>query len=164
MRRILASTALLLTALLSGCASSGTGTLDVQATDAPDNLGDFANLMITVSSIDVQGSGGAHSYNPSHPTFDLTKLKDGNTTSLFRDQVAVGNYSKMEFKISSAVGILNSNGTQVDVKVPSGTMFVNQHFAVSEGSTTTFVFDIHVVRQGNGGYSLQPNASGSKVK
>lgn len=153
---------LLSTAFLAGCASS-TGTLQVQATDAPDNIGDFSSLTITVSSIDVQGTGGSTSYTPSQPTFDLTKLTNGNTTTLFKDQVAAGNYSRLEFKVASAKGVLRAGGAAIDVKSPSGTLFLNKHFTVGAGETTTFVFDIHVVKKGTGDYSLQPNAAGSRA-
>jgi hypothetical protein len=161
MRAILPA-GLLLTALLAGCASSGTGTLDVQATDAPDNLGDFSSLTVTVSSIDVQGEGGSHSYAPSHPSFDLAKLANGNTTSLFRDAVAAGNYTRIEFQVSGATGVLKADGSSIAVKAPGGTIFLNQRFTVGGGQVTTFVFDLHVVKKGNGDYSLQPNASGSR--
>jgi len=161
MRLLAALPCLLLTVLAAGCASDQ-GTLAVQVTDGPANIDDFTSLNITVSSIDIQGDGGSHSYTPAHPTFDLTKLTSGNTTTLFKDSVASGNYSRLELHITSAVGQLKAGG-QVDVKAPSGTLFVEQRFTVGGGATTTFTFDIHVVKKGSGDYGLQPNVSGSRA-
>jgi hypothetical protein len=148
---------------LAGCLSSGSGTLDVQATDAPDNLDDFRHLNVTVTSIVIRmKDGGDKSYTPSSSTFDLTTLNGGTTKSLFKDDVPAGNYTRLELKVQDAMGDLKAGGS-VAVKAPSGTLFLNRGFTVEEGKTTTFVFDIQVHKLGNGGYNFQPNASGSKV-
>jgi len=148
---------------LSGCASSS-GTMTVQATDAPDNIGDFSSLTVTVTKITVLGAdGGSHDYSPSKDSFDLTKLQNENTTTLFSGAVAAGNYTKLELKISQAKGVLKAGGQTVDVQAPSGTIFLTQHFEVAKGKETVFVFDVQVHIQGNGDYMLKHNASGSKV-
>jgi len=149
---------------LSGCTGSGDGTLTVQATDAPDNIADFSSLTIEVSSIDVTGSDGVHSYTPATSSFDLTKLTNGNTTTLFHGAVANGTYSKVEFVVAKATGTLKSSGQSVDLTAPKGSIFLTQQFTVGSGQETTFLFDIHVVAKGNGSYALAPNAGGSRVK
>jgi len=159
----LVSVAFLTALALSGCTGSGDGTLTVQATDAPDNLGDFSSLTIEVSSIDVTGPHGVQSYTPATSSFDLTKLASGNTTTLFHGSVANGTYSKVEFVIAKATGVLKSSGQSVDVGAPKGSIFLPQQFTVGAGQETTFLFDIHVVAKGNGAYALAPNAGGSRV-
>jgi hypothetical protein len=154
----------LVAALLAGCSSGGTGTFTLKATDAPDNIGDFKSLNVTVTSIDLtMKDGGQKSYAPSHGTFDLTQLTSGNTTTLFHDQVTAGNYTRLELKIKDATGVLKAGGT-VSVKAPSGTLFVNTAFTVDSGKETTFTFDIQVHQEGNGSYIFKPNASGSHVQ
>lgn len=161
MRPVALATFACLVLLLSGCASNKSGTLTVQATDAPDNIGDFTSLTVTVDSITIQGEGGNHSYAPASPTFDLTKLHDGNVTTLFNGTVPAGNYTYLEMHIQSAKGVLKSGGASVDVKVPSSRIFLNTHFQVAAGHETTFLFDVQVHQVGNGDYQLKPNASGS---
>lgn len=155
--------------VLSGCSSSGgDGTLNVHVTDAPGAIDDFASLTIVVSTIQLKhkGNDGAEkidNYTPDDKSFDLTKLTDGNVTTIFGGAVANGTYTKMEFVIESATGVLKADNSTVDVTTPKGSMFVNTQFTVGSGAEVDFVFDIHVVAKGNGDYSLQPNAGGSKV-
>lgn len=149
-------------AMLAGCTASS-GTLTVQATDAPDNIGDFTSLTIDVSSIEAKSGDGVKSFTPAHGSFDLVKLQAGNLTTLFKDQVPAGNYSKLELVITKATGVLKADGKSVDVKAPKGSIFLPGSFTVEAGKETVFLFDIHVVAKGSGEYSLQPNAGGSKV-
>lgn len=149
-------------ALFAGCASSGTGTLNLHVTDAPDNIGDFASLNVTVTSITLTNKdGGNKDYTPANGTFDLTKLQSGNVSTIFGGPVDLGNYTKLTLHVSDAKGVLAADGKSVDVKAPSGQLFLTTSFEIASGKTTDFLFDIHVVKQGNGGYSFQPNATGS---
>ena len=154
--------------LLSGCSGSGSGNLSLHATDAPDNIGDFSSLMIEVDEILVKhkGSDGGEkeaSYEAASSSFDLTKLTSGNVTTLFSKPVEAGNYTRIELVIAKATGTLKADNRTVEVKAPKGSLFVNQHFTVGDGSDVHFLFDIHVVAKGNGEYSLQPNGGGSGV-
>ncbi len=149
---------------LAGCtAGSGTGTLTVQATDLPGDIADFRWLNVTVTSIDLTLKDGGHSsYAPSNGTFDLAQLTSGNVTTLFRDDVKSGNYTKLSLKIADATGILTTGG-EVSVKAPGGTVFLTTAFTVKAGAETTFLFDVVVHQEGNGDYIFQPNASGSRI-
>lgn len=154
-----------LTLFLAGCTSGGTGTFALHVTDAPDNIGDFSSLTVTVDKITLTSKEGKTAdYTPASRTFDLTKLTSGNITTLFNGSVAVGNYSKLELHISGAQGVLKSNGSTVDVKAPSDRLFVNTGFDVAEGKETNFLFDIQVHQEGNGSYIFKPNATGSGPK
>lgn len=161
MRPLLALAPALVLALLTGCTSSGNGTLAVRATDAPDNLGDFSSLNVTVSSITLTKSdGGTKDYAPSAGTFDLTKLTSGNTTTLFSGAVDNGNYTKLTLHVGNGAGTLTSGAAQ-SVKAPGDQLFLTSPFEVASGKTTTFTFDIQVVKRGNGDYNFQPNADAS---
>lgn len=158
---------LMTAAALAGCASGDSGTLGVHVTDAPGAIDDFSSLTIVVSEIllkvkDKEGKEKEPSFAPASPSFDLVKLLNGNLTTLFRDPVPAGNYSKMELVISSATGVLKT-GETVDVKAPKGSIFLNTKFTVEAGKEVDFLFDIHVVAKGKGDYGLQPNAGGSKT-
>ncbi len=163
----LLGTMLMTAAALAGCAAGGEGTVGVHVTDAPGAIGDFASLTIVVSAIEMKskdkdGADKDASYAPASPTFDLVKLVNGNLTTLFRDPVPAGNYSKLELVIASATGVLKSNGSTVTVKAPKGSIFLPVKFTVEAGKDVDFLFDVHVVAKGSGDYSLQPNAGGSK--
>jgi hypothetical protein len=112
---------------------------------------------------DKDGAEKNASYAPASPTFDLVKLVSGNLTTLFRDTVPAGNYSKLELVVSSAQGVLKAGGQTVQVKAPKGSIFLTTKFTVEAGKEVDFLFDVHVVAKGNGDYSLQPNATGSKT-
>jgi hypothetical protein len=147
----------------SGCSGSDSGTLAVHATDAPDNIGDFSSLTINVDAIRVQGPAGNQSYSPAHPSFDLVTLTNGNLTTLFNGTVAAGDYNYLEIHITSADGVLAEGGSHVSVAVSSSRIFLNSHFTVTAGKQTDFVFDIHVLKEGNGQYRLLPSANTSHV-
>lgn len=163
MRAILLAAALLPLASLAGCTGSGeTGTFTLHATDAPDNIGDFSFLNVTVDSIALTSKDGEkHDYNASAETFDLTKLTSGNTTTLFSDDVPVGNYTRLDLHISNATGTLAADHSTVSVKAPSGRLFLNTAFEIDAGKETVFLFDIQVNKLGNGDYQFTPNADGS---
>lgn len=156
---------LALVALAAGCASPGSGTFTLQVTDAPDDIGDFTTLNVTVDKIVLKPKEGSQlERTASSSTFDLTKLTSGNVTTLFSGAVPVGNYTKLDIVISSATGTLAANGSSVAVSVPSGRIFLNTAFEVAEGKETTFLFDVQVHQEGNGDYALKPNADGSGPK
>ena len=154
---------LLSLAVVAGCMGSGdTGTFTLHATDAPDNIGDFTVLNVTVDAITLTSKDGeATEYNASADTFDLTQLTNGNLTTIFSDEVPVGNYTRLDLHISNATGVLHADNSTVSVQVPSGRLFLNTAFEVAAGQETEFVFDIQVHMQGNGDYMFKPNADGS---
>jgi hypothetical protein len=150
---------------ISGCTGAGSGTLTVQVTDLPGDIADFAHLNVTVTSIDVTMKDGSHeSYSPSNATFDLTTLATGNLSTLFKDSVKAGEYTKLSLRVADGQGTLRADGTHVTVKAPGGTLSSEQKFTVDSGEETTFVFDIIVHMEGNGDYILQPNVTGIRVE
>ena len=152
---------LLSTLLLAGCTSSG-GTLNLHVTDAPDNIGDFAVLNVTVEKITLTSKDGKDKeYAPSSGTFDLTKLTSGNVSTIFGGKVDGGNYTKLTLQIKDAKGVLKADGSQVDVKAPGGKLFLTTSFEIADGKETDFLFDVQVHQEGNGSYAFQPNATGS---
>lgn len=151
---------------LAGCMSDGEGRFVLHVTDAPDNIGDFASLNVTVERIvlskktDAGVEGGSVTHAPATSTFDLTKLTNGNVSTIFRDGVEAGSYGKLTLHVANATGVL-LDGTTVAVKAPSGRLFLNTDFTIEEGQETEFLFDIQVHRTGNGEYQFKPNADGS---
>jgi hypothetical protein len=94
-------------------------------------------------------------------TVDLTQVVGDKAMAVFEGELDAGKYSKVELYAEDIVGMVD--GEEVDVKIPSGKLQIVHGFEVRAEETTTFVFDIHVVRKGNGGYNLRPVISGSGV-
>ncbi|HLE96771.1 MAG TPA: DUF4382 domain-containing protein [Candidatus Thermoplasmatota archaeon] len=166
--RVLLTTAVCL-GLLAGCLGSG-GRLTLRLTDAPDAIGDFAALPVTISQILVtkkgsEGETGPEAsarteLTPGTASYDLTALV-GNATTLFSGTLEPGTYGRIDLLIGNEIEGTLRDGATVDVGVPSGRVFLLQEFTIEEGAETDFLFDVDVHREGDGDYILKPNASGS---
>jgi len=137
-----------------------TGTFVLQVTDQPSAIGDFDSLNVTVSEVmlhkagnDTNETGEWMVLDPSNQTFDLTKLQDGNVTTIINESIVTGEYTQVRLIVESTEGLVN--GTMVDVAVPSDTLKIVKSFTITENQTVTFIFDIHVVKAGKK-YNLVP--------
>ncbi|MFB6175207.1 MAG: DUF4382 domain-containing protein [Candidatus Nanohalobium sp.] len=143
---------------------------------SPADISSFDHLNVTVSKVRIfrasQGqnagnasnssnsSSGFKSFNVSE-TVDLTELQGEDATSVLKEDIDAGNYTKMELEASGIEATVN--GSSVDVKIPSGKLQLTKGFTVAPNRTTEFVFDIKVVQRGNKGYILRPVISQSGV-
>lgn len=92
---------------------------------------------------------------------DLTQLVGEKAQPIFEGELPAGRYTKLELYVADVEGIVDDEA--VDVFVPSGKLQLTKPFEVEEGEAVSFVFDIHVVRKGSGGYNLRPVVSESGV-
>lgn len=164
LRAILLAGLLLPSLALAGCVGGegGEGRFVLFVTDQPNAIDDFSSLTVTVDRIVIAtGDNETQTLEPAEPTFDLTQLLEGNTSTLFNGTVPTGEYTRLDLYVSEATGVLRADGSTVDVGAPSGRIFLNTAFTISEDETTTFLFDVQVIRLGNGEYQLKPNADGS---
>jgi len=147
-----------------------TGTFVLQVTDQPSAIGDFESLNVTVSEVRLHKAGNETNetgewmiLEPSNRTFDLTKLQDGNVTTIINESIGTGKYTQVRLIVESTKGLVNE--TIVDVAVPSETLKIVKSFTIAENQTVTFIFDIHVVKAGKK-YNLVPviGKSGVDVK
>ena len=137
-----------------------TGTFVLQVTDQPSAIGDFESLNVTVSEVGLHKAGNETNetgewmiLEPSNRTFDLTKLQDGNVTTIINESIGTGKYTQVRLIVESTKGLVNE--TIVDVAVPSDTLKIVKPFTITENQTVTFIFDIHVVKAGKK-YNLVP--------
>ena len=137
-----------------------TGTFVLQVTDQPSAIGDFDQLNVTVSEVRLHKAGNETNetgewmiLEPSNHIFDLTKLQDGNVTTIVNESIGTGEYTQVRLIVESTEGLVN--GTMVDVAVPSETLKIVKSFTIAENQTVTFIFDIHVVKAGKK-YNLVP--------
>ena len=138
------------------------GTFRLQVTDQPSAIGDFESLNVTVSEVRIHRASAGNETNetgewitlePFNQTFDLTKLQGGNVTTIVNESVETGNYTQIRLIVESAEGFADDD--MVDVSVPSGTLKIVKPFVIAENQTTTFLFDINVVKTGKN-YNLLP--------
>ncbi|MDQ2073968.1 DUF4382 domain-containing protein [Haloarcula sp. H-GB4] len=105
------------------------------------------------SSFEVRDLDGA--------TVDLTEVVGDKAIGVLDGELEAGRYSKIELYAESVDGVVN--GESVDVKIPSEKLQLTKPFEVVAGESVDFVFDINVVKKGNGGYNLLPVISESGV-
>lgn len=94
-------------------------------------------------------------------TVDLTRLVGERASAVFEGDLPEGRYTKIELAVADVVGIVD--GEQVAVKVPSEKLQLTKPFTLTPNEPLDFVFDITVVRKGQGGYNLLPVISESGV-
>ncbi|MFB6074346.1 MAG: DUF4382 domain-containing protein [Haloarculaceae archaeon] len=89
-------------------------------------------------------------------TVDLTRLRGDNATLLGNLSIPAGEYDTVFVHVSSVEGTL-PDGTEVNVRLPSSRLHLNEGFDAGANETVSFVFDLTVVRAGNSGhYLLRP--------
>jgi hypothetical protein len=102
---------LAIAASLTGCDGQGpsaTTMLSVRLKDAP---GDVQVAMVTVSEVDLVGSGGIQVLSQTPTTVDLLTLAASATTLVQGVEVPSGTYSQLRFKITGAcIAVDDGNG------------------------------------------------------
>ena len=95
-------------------------------------------------------------------TVDLTEVIGDKAVPVFEGELSPGTYEKIELHVSSVEGVVD--GEQATVKVPSEKLQITHPFEVRADEAVDFVFDINVVKRGNGNeYNLKPVISESGV-
>ncbi|WP_089669236.1 DUF4382 domain-containing protein [Halobacterium jilantaiense] len=147
----------------------------------PEALGDFevevetaenstygeasASLSVAAEADDYsdedESEGGWVERDVDERSVDLTELQGANATALGNISVPEGDYEKVFVHVGEVNGTLKT-GEEVNVKLPSQKLQLNENFTVGNGERVDFVFDITVFEAGNSGkYILKPVASES---
>ena len=146
-------------------AATATATPTSTETPTPDGSNSSASLAAgdatatSTAAMDAAGgpeNGGWIEYDVDSRTYDLTELQGANASHLADVTVPEGEYEKVFVYVSSVEGTLD-DGTTVNVKLPSEKLHLNKGFAVGDGESVDFVYDITVHRAGKSGkYVLKP--------
>jgi hypothetical protein len=96
-------------AALAGCQGpSGTTSFSVRLKDAP---GDVQHAFVTISQIDLVGSGGVQVLTQTPATVDLLTLAASTLTLVDGVEVPSGTYEQLRFKITGAcIAVENESG------------------------------------------------------
>lgn len=132
--------------------------------DDVNAIGDFTSVNVTISSIGLQQGGESGNWTTITPDItevDLKPLSGENALEVWSGNITPGEYSKVFIYVSDVRGTLTDNST-ANVKLPSEKLQISKPFTVSENETTSFVYDITVVKAGQSGqYILQPQIAQS---
>ncbi len=186
------SLAVTLTGCIHGSDSGDSGTFELMVSDQPNAIHDFDHLNVTFSEarvfargddvndsnggfetrsskrrVDAVGAhvndsnGGFETIDIEGETVDLTTVVGDRATSIANISLEEGEYTKVELHVDSTEATVD--GESASVMVPSNKLMVTKNFTVEANETTSFVFDIRVVRRGDGAYNLLPVVSRSGV-
>jgi len=100
-------------------------------------------------------SGGWVTEAVDNRTVDLTTLVGDNATRIANVSLPAGAYDGVYVQVSAVTGTL-TDGTTVQVKLPSGRLKLNKPFTLAPNASAGFVFDIAVHATGQGRYVLRP--------
>ena len=107
-------------ALVAGCdgqGPNGTTSFSVKLKDAP---GDVQQAVVTISEVDLVGSGGVQVLTQTPTTVDLLTLAS-TTASLVQDvEVPSGHYEQLRFKITGACLAVENGSGGSDVYATDG--------------------------------------------
>lgn len=141
------------------------GSVEFYVSDEKNAMGDFEHLNVTVSKVGLKSGNESESswteYEVENRSIDLTELTGPNATHLDSFDANATTYQSVFVYVEDVNGTLK-NGEQVNVKLPSGKLKMNQQFTVGANQSTDFVFDISVFEAGKSGkYILKPVVSES---
>ncbi len=149
--------------IINGVPQPGISNFRFLVSDAPNDIGDFSTLVVTVDHITLLDKAGGDTlitFTPTVTDFDLVKLPGALTQQLWQGNVPDGQYTRVEIYISKIVGTLK-NGQTADVKLPSDKLQISIPFVVGADKLTSFTFDITANKTGQGKYILKPQAGDS---
>lgn len=177
MNKIFLSGILAAVVIISGCTQSttpsqdgGQGEFELLVSDQPTEISQFDYVRATLSEARVYEANTSENQTDEYQTIelepnttvDLRQLQGDRATSVINETLDAGNYSAVHISVSDVNA--SFDGESADVMIPSERLKINQEFTVTPNETTSFVFDINVVRRGqSGSYNLLPVISESGV-
>jgi len=130
-------------------------------------IDDFTSINVTISKIGVQRGGESGNwieFTPNVTEVDLKPLVGENALEIYSGNLIPGEYSKVFIYVSEVNGILTPTlgGEKANVKLPSEKLQISKPFVITENTTTSFVYDVTVVKAGQSGqYILKPQIARS---
>lgn len=149
--------------IINGVLQPGISNFRFLVSDAPNDIGDFSSLVVTVDHVamlNTEGSNTLVTFTPEVKEFDLVKLPGDLTQQLWQGNVPDGQYTRVEIYVSQIVGTLK-DGQTADVKLPSDKLQISIPFVVGGDKVTSFTFDITANKTGQGKYILKPQGGDS---
>jgi hypothetical protein len=136
-------------------------TATVESADTANVSGSESESGSSDSGADSEEDSSWVVHDVNSTTMDLTELQGDNATLLSQMELQNGTYTQVRIHITEVNGTL-TDGTQVNVKLPSNKLKLNSAFTIGDGEEVDFVYDATVFKAGKSGkYILKPVASES---
>ena len=135
--------------------------------DDVNAIDDFEHVYVTISEIGVHSGGGSGNwteFTPDITEVDLKPLVGENALEIWSGNLTPGEYNKIFIYVSSVNGTLTEDlgGGEANVKLPSEKLQISKPFVISDNTTTSFVYDVTVIKAGQSGqYILKPQIAQS---
>jgi len=135
--------------------------------DDVNAIEDFEHVYITVSQIGVHSSGESGKWNEFTPDIsevDLKPLTGENALEIWSGNLTAGEYNKVFIYVSAITATLTGDlgGKEANIKLPGEKLQISKPFVISEDAVTSFVYDVTVIKAGQGGrYILKPQIAQS---
>jgi hypothetical protein len=139
--------------------------------DDVNAISDFNSVNVSISKVGLFSSenGGWLEFEPDVDEVDLTTVQGDKTQQIWRGDLPEGEYTRVFIYVSNVQGLLKEalgeNDQSVEIKLPGNKLHISETFQISEGSVTSFTYDLTVIATGNEKsgikYILKPQASES---
>ncbi len=144
---------------------TGTGSIGVFLTDAPSD--DFDEINVTITKIELIGSGGRIVVFEGSETVDLKDLENFSDLFVFAEEVPTGHYHKIRLTVNEVELVREEGGVMESVlaKLPGHgkiDLLARGGFVIEEGEALMIELDIdarrsiHVHPTGKGDYRFRP--------
>ncbi len=131
---------------------SAEGNFILLISDDVNAIGDFANLILTISGIGLlpEGSENWIEFEPEVTTVDLTLLQGEESQQIWRGDISGGSYTNVFIYVTDVTGVLKDEveAGSIEVKLPSGKLHLSIPFQVSTDAVTQFTYDVTVFATG----------------
>lgn len=136
--------------------------------DQPADIADFEYLNIPIlhTRIFIEEDGEESFIEEDiNVTVDLTQLVGSASIEVLELDLEPGDYTKIELYVDQPnIDAATVDKSAADIFVPSGKLMIENDFTIVEGEQVTFVFDINIIKKGQGTeYNLIPVISESGV-
>ena len=148
-----------------------TGNFVLLISDDINAISDFESVDVSITKIGLFSSdnGGWMEFEPDIKVVDLTTVQGDLAQQIWRGNMPEGEYTKVFIYVSNVQGVLKeaiaTNGQSVEIKLPGNKLHVSKTFQITEGTVTSFTYDLTVIATGNEQsgikYILKPQADES---
>jgi hypothetical protein len=139
--------------------------------DDVNAISDFESVNVSITKVGLfsNANGGWMEFEPDVKVVDLTTVQGDKTQQIWRGNIPEGEYTKVFIYVSNVQGVLKeameSNGQSVEIKLPGNKLHISKPFQITEGTVTSFTYDLTVIATGNEQsgikYILKPQANES---
>jgi hypothetical protein len=141
--------------------------------DDVNAISDFESVDVSITKMGLFSSdnGGWIEIDPDIEPVDLTTVQGDETLQIWRGDLPEGKYTKVFIYVSNAQGVLKdtieADEQSIEIKLPSNKLHMFLPFQITEGTVTSFTYDLTVIATGNEKsgirYILKPQADESGV-